>query len=161
MYQRSYFWKPFNSELAKVLFQFVMKIAPLIFDFYFVKVPILSFLVTHFVALCWNKIFSVSPLSVSRLYFFFMEFLSRTCYCTVSTYFQISFNNFLPNKQTNKEMKTGGKNNSCSTKEWKLFGLSCDAKDCKHYILAFKIYKSLVKESKTGIQSWVYKTSSG
>ena len=158
MHQRSCFWKPFSSELAKVLFQFMMKITPLIFDFCFVKVPILSFLVTHFVELCWNKIFSVSLLSVSRLYFFFMEFLPRS----VTARFLLIFKYHLTTScQTNKQMKSCGKNNSCSTKGWKLFGLSCDAKDCKHYILAFKIYKSLVKESKTGVQSWVYKTSTG
>ena len=28
----------------------------------------------------------------------------------------------------NKQMKSGGKNNSCVTKEWKLFCLRCDAK---------------------------------
>ena len=123
-----------------------MKITPLIFDSYFVKVPILFFLVIHhFVAFCWNKIFSVSFLSASRLYFFITRFLSRTCCCTVSTYFQISFNNVLPNKQTNENR---WKNNSCVTIEWKLFCLSCNTKDCEHYTSAFKIYKSLLKESR-------------
>ena len=45
-------------------------------------------------------------------------------------------------------MKTGGKNNACATIEWKVFCLSCDAKDCKHYTFPFKIHKSLVKESR-------------
>ena len=45
-------------------------------------------------------------------------------------------------------MKTGGKNNSCVTIEWKLLCLSCDAKDCNHYTFAFKIYESSVKESR-------------
>ena len=47
-------------------------------------------------------LFSAPFLSVSRLYFFFIGLLSYTCYCTVSTYFQISFNNFLPKKQANE-----------------------------------------------------------
>ena len=45
-------------------------------------------------------------------------------------------------------MKTGGKNNSCAAIEWKLFYLSCHAKDYKHYTFALKIYKILVKESR-------------
>ena len=45
-------------------------------------------------------------------------------------------------------MKTGGKSNSRLTIEWKLFHLDCDAKDYKHYAFAFKIYKSLVKDSR-------------
>ena len=96
---------------------------------------------------CCNNMFSVSFLSVSRLYFFFAGFLYRTCYCTVSTYFQRYFN-ILTCCQTNKLRKTGWKNNSCVTKEWKWFCLSCDGKDCKHYTFPFKIYKSLMKESR-------------
>ena len=85
----------------KYFFSLWWKFTPLIFDSYFLKVPILSFLVFHFAAFCWSKMFSISFLSISRLYFFFTWFLSRRCYCTVSTCFQISYNNFLPNKQTN------------------------------------------------------------
>ena len=81
--------------------QSLIKITPLIFDFYFAKVPILPFLVIHFIELCWNKMFSASLLSQGCI-FFFIGFLSRTFYFTVSTYFQISFKNFLRNKQTNK-----------------------------------------------------------
>ena len=40
-------------------------------------------------------------------------------------------------------MKTGGKNNSCVTIEWKVFCLSCDdAKDFKHYTFLSKYIKS-------------------
>ena len=56
--------------------------------------------------------------------------------------------------QTNKQMKTGGKNNSCVTIDWKVFCLACDAKDCKHYIFPSKIYKSSVKESKRLRTKW-------
>ena len=45
-------------------------------------------------------------------------------------------------------MKTGGKNNSYVAIEWKVFCLSCDAKDYKYYAFSFKLYKSSVKESK-------------
>ena len=137
MHQRFCLWKPFGSERVKVLFQSVMNTTLLIFDFYFAKVPNLFFLVIHFVALCWIKMFSFSFFP-SQLYFFFIRFLSRTWYCTVSTYFQISFNNLLPNKQTNKQMKTGGKNNSCIKRQ--LFCLSCDRKDCKHCTLLLSKY---------------------
>ena len=43
-------------------------------------------------------------------------------------------------------MKTGGKNNSCVTVDWKLFCLGYDAEDYKHYTFPFKIYKSLAKD---------------
>ena len=46
---------------------------------------------------------------------------------------------FLSNKQTNKQMKTGGISNAWVTIEWKLLCLSCDAKACKHYTFVFKI----------------------
>ena len=45
-------------------------------------------------------------------------------------------------------MKTGDKNNSCVPIELKLSCLKCDAKDCKHCNFPFKMYESLVKESK-------------
>ena len=45
-------------------------------------------------------------------------------------------------------MKTGGKKNSCVTIECKVFCLSCDTKDYKHYTFPFKNYKSSVKESR-------------
>ena len=71
------------------------------------------------------------------------------CLTRVTARFLLIFKYHLTTScQTKKQMKSCGKNNSCSTKGWKLFGLSCDAKDCKHCILAFKIYKSLVKESR-------------
>ena len=108
------------------------------FDSYSIKVIILSFLVIHFCVFCCNKMFSVS-----RLYFFFTLFLCCMCYCMVSTYFEIAFNN-LPNKQ----MKTSGNNNLSVTIKWKLFCLNHDAKGCKHYTFTSKIYKSLVKESR-------------
>ena len=95
-------------------------------DSCFVKVPILSFLVIHFVA---RKCF---------LFFFPSQDVLPHGFC----YFQISFNNLLPNKQTNKQMKTDGKNNSCVTMEWKIFCLNCDAKDRKHYTFSLKIYKA-------------------
>ena len=69
-------------------------------DSYFIKVAILCFFILSIHSVSIK--FSVSFLSVSRLYFFFAGFLSRTCSCPVSTYFQISFNNLLSNKQTNK-----------------------------------------------------------
>ena len=50
--------------------------------------------------------------------------------------------------QTNKQIKTGGKNNSRVAIEWTLFCLSCDAKNCKHYTFAFNIYESLVNHSR-------------
>ena len=44
-------------------------------------------------------------------------------------------------------MKNGGKNNSCVTIEWKVFCLSCGAKDCKHDTFPLYIlYKSSVKD---------------
>ena len=45
-------------------------------------------------------------------------------------------------------MKTGGEDNLGVTTEWKLICLSGDASNCKHYAFPFKIYKSLVKESR-------------
>ena len=69
-------------------------------DSYFIKVAILCFFILSIHSVSIK--FSVSFLSVSRLYFFFAGFLSRTCSCPVSTYFQISLNNLLSNKQTNK-----------------------------------------------------------
>ena len=45
-------------------------------------------------------------------------------------------------------MKNNEKNNSSGTTWWKLFCLSCEAKDRKHYTFAFKIYKDLVKDSR-------------
>ena len=115
-------------------------------DSYFVKVPILYFLVIHFVAIkCFLFLFFPSQECI----FSFEDF----CLVRVTALFLLFFKYLLiiccqTSKQTNKQMKTSGKNNLCVTIEWKLFCLCCDAKECKHYTFPFKIYKRLVKESR-------------
>ena len=125
--------KYFFSLWWKLLFLFLTFISQKSQIFFF-----LLFILLHFAELkCFLFLFFPS-----QSYFFFIRFMSRTWYCTVSTYFQISFNNLLPNKQTNKQtnkqMKTGGKNNSCI--KIQLFCLSCDRKDCKHRTLLLSKY---------------------
>ena len=94
---------------------------------------------------CCNKMFSVSFLSLSRLYFSLQDF----CLARVTARFLLIFKGCCQTYcQTNKQIKAGGKNNSCVTIEWKVFCLSCDSKDCKHYTSPFKTYKSSVKESR-------------
>ena len=94
---------------------------------------------------CCNKMFSVSFLSASRLHSSLQDF----CLARLTARFLLIFKYLLINYcQTNKQMKTDGKNNSRVTIEWKVFWLSCEAKDCKHCTFSFKIYKTSVKESR-------------
>ena len=52
--------------------------------------------------------------------------------------------------QTNKQNKTGGKNNLYATVDWEVFYLSCDAIECKHLHFAFQNKQALSEgEQKT------------
>ena len=118
------------------------------FNSCFVKVPILSFPI-HLAAIKWF-LFLFFP--SWKLYFFFAGFFFRMCYCSVFGYFQIAFNNLTSNKQ----MKIGGKNNSCVTAEWKVFHLSCDTKRLQtlHFSLQ-NIQKLSEEEEKTAHKVWL------
>ena len=63
---------------------------------------------------CCNKMFSVSFLSLSRLYFSLQDF----CLARVTARFLLIFKGCCQTYcQTNKQIKAGGKNNSCVTIE--------------------------------------------
>ena len=103
----------------KVLLQPVMQITSKTFTSFFRKGKNSFF---SFYSFCCNKMFSVSFLSVS------------SC-------FQISFKNLLPNKQT----KIGRK----IIHEWKVFYLNCDVKNCKNCIPFQNVQKLCEGEQKT------------
>ena len=134
----------FLEKYIVVLWSFVIQITP-IFFFWLLFRKSVNFLFSYY-SFCCNKMLSVSFLSVSGMHFCFWGFLSRMC---VTARFLLIFKDLLITcSQTNKQMKTDRKNNSCVTIEWKLICLSCDAKECKHDSFLFKMYKSFVKESR-------------
>ena len=94
---------------------------------------------------CCNKMFSVSFLSVSKLYFSLQDF----CLTCLTARFLLIFDYLLITCcQTNKQMKSSGTNNSSAAKEWKVFCSGCYSKEFKHYTFPLKIYKSSVKKSR-------------
>lgn len=74
-------------------------------------------------SLCCN--FFPVFLFVSKVYFFFAGFLSRICYCKISTYFQITFDNLLPDEQTKQKM-------IYALRKCNIFYSNFDAKECKY-----------------------------
>ena len=115
----TYLWlRTVHIVVYKVLLQSVMQLTPKCFSNSYFN----SFFSCH--SFCCNKMF-VFFLSVSRLYFSLYDF----CLAGVTARFLLIFKYILITYyQTNKQMKTGGKNNSCVTIEWKVFWLSCDAR---------------------------------
>ena len=92
-----------------------------------------------FYSFCFHKIFCFFSFRLKAVFFSLQDF----CLARVPARFLLIFKYpLITCCQTNKQIKTGGKNNLCVATECKLICLGCDAKDCKHYTLSFKIYKS-------------------
>ena len=98
-------------------------------------ISILFFLLIYFVAIkCFLFLFFLSEECT---------FLQDFCHARVTTRFLLIFKYLLITYcLTSKQMKTGGKNNSCVTIEWKVFWLSCNAKKANKKLSLSKYIKA-------------------